>query len=470
MKLVAGLVAAALSASLLVDDAARYEPAMTAEVRPLANGQMLADMNFNEAAPVYIFRRSAVTRDTQQSWRVGQWQVETPGVELRRIGLYDALVRSDARPLKGKVRIRFTPHRGLLIADYANALHLTDGTLAIFSDHFALRPAPSIEAVAALGADINALPDYEGGNPLVTFRAAGSAMSHRGERHETLRLETPAYVLFGPAKPRNGEHIATVIDPGLPGWLASQLEVGVPAIMNIYAERLGARKGEKPELIVAWNGPTEGRVSLGGSVLGDTIVMQIEGQALTRPTRSAYVYARQFIAHEAAHFWLGNTVGYGEPGEAWTTEGGADLMAQRAAEIIDPDHDSLPTIDRAFNDCAILSADGPLKTAPERHGQEIFYACGAIFSLAAEAVENQNGGDLFSFWSRLIEANREDGTVTVAEWLDAMRGAGASAEAVRIIAAMHEVGSDDPKASLLALMEEVGVEAWQEGDGRIHLR
>ncbi|MBB3764561.1 hypothetical protein [Sphingomicrobium lutaoense] len=462
------LAAAAIAAPAGAGDV-RAAPTMTARVAPQSVGELLVTFEFDEPAPLFIFQRSGVVRGTGESWRVGHWKVETPGVALRRIGLHDALVATRGNRLPREVKVRMTPFTGLLTAEYTPVVRFTDGTMAIFSDHFAMRPAPTVEAVRALGADINALPNYRGGNALVRFEASDLPLHHRGRERRSVRLETPAYVLVGDVEAGGSEDIATVIDPGLPRWLARQLTEEVPEIMALYRRRLGERSGERPELIVAWNGAPKQRVSLGGSVVGDTIVMQIEGAMLKTPSPTAYGYARQFIAHEAAHFWLGNTVGYGPPGEAWTTEGGADLIAQRVAEMIDPGHDSRPVIEQAIEDCARLSADGALRTAPERHGQDVFYACGAVFTLAAEAVEKKRGGDLFTFWSRLLEENREDGTVSVADWLGAMRKAGGPREAVEIIATMQETGSRDPRARLIQLLAHVGIHVKSDAEGRLRL-
>lgn len=448
-------------------EAERATPAMTATVTPASDGTFEAVLSFDEKAPLWIFHRSAVTQDDQKDWRLDSWAIRTPGVQLRRLGNHLALVPSGAMP--EEVRVRVTPFSGNLLADYTPVIAFTDGTQAVFSDHFTMRPAPSIDAVEALGASFNSLPDYAGGNPRVIFRSGGKTMRHEGTRERQVKLDTPDYVVFGSATPTITDEISTVMDPGLPDWLLEQMVVEVPGIIDLYAQKLGDHGGGRPELIVGWKGPTPNLISLGGSVMGDTIIMQVEGAQLTTPSKTAFSYMRQFIAHEAAHFWLGNAVGYGDPGDAWTSEGGADLMALRAAEAIDPDHRTASFITQAVNDCARMASDGPLKTAPERHGQQVFYACGLAFSLVAEHHARQNDGDFFSFWKELIAAEQEDKIVSVEDWLAALRRAGGSDEQIALIAAMHETGVEDTHGTLVALLGSAGYTAQVDEEGRISL-
>ncbi|WP_265528576.1 M1 aminopeptidase family protein [Sphingomicrobium marinum] len=450
------------------DRVERATPTMTASVEPIGNGRFRAVLHFDEDAPLWIFHRSAVTREGNEDWRQLSWTVRTRGVRLTRIGNHAALVPTAGR-MPQTVEIFVRPFAQDLLADYTPAVTFTDGTLAMFSDHFTMRPAPSVEAVAALGASFNSLPDYRGGNPRVVFRSGGTTMRHDGERIARKHFDTPAYVTYGNAAPRISNEISALVDPGLPQWLREQLLAEVPGLLDLYAQKLGPHKGGRPELIAAWEGPTPNLVSFGGSVMDETIILQIEGDRLIAPSRQAFGFVRQFIAHEAAHFWLGSTVGYGDPGDAWTSEGGADLMAQRAAEAIDRQHDASAFIEGSLNNCAAMASDGPLKAAPERHGQQAFYACGLVFSLVAEHHARQSGGDFFSFWRGLIEAERDDGVASVEDWLAALRRAGGTDEQIALISTMHEVGVRDTAASLSALLGSAGYSVTRGEDGRLRL-
>ena len=85
-----------------------------------------------------------------------------------------------------------------------------------------------------------------------------------------------------------------------------------PLILGRYARALGPSPVGQPTLMVTWAGPTTGMTSLGGSVLPG---LDHDGASKARACSSAERarqrrYARWFVAHETAHFWLGQAVGY----------------------------------------------------------------------------------------------------------------------------------------------------------------
>jgi hypothetical protein len=58
-------------------------------------------------------------------------------------------------------------------------------------------------------------------------------------------------------------------------------------------------------VMVSWMGPTAGKVSMGGSVLPGLVTMTFEGEGVLEERPEMRNQARWFIAHESAHFWLG---------------------------------------------------------------------------------------------------------------------------------------------------------------------
>ena len=92
-----------------------------------------------------------------------------------------------------------------------------------------------------------------------------------------------------------------------------------------------------------------------------------------------------FIAHEAAHFWLGQTVSYEYARDSWITEGGADLLAVRAVAETDPDYDPRAAAQPAPSRIASAWRAAASESARERGEHRAYYACGAVFGLVAEA-------------------------------------------------------------------------------------
>src|SRR5688500_290339 len=129
----------------------------TAQVRveiTRRGNEWTADYQFDRESPVWVFPRTDVTREAQESWRPQSWTVETRGVRLERRGSYDTLGATRGKvPLR--VRIRFTPFAQGLRDDYTPALAFTDGSVALYVAQFETFPMDSAKAVKALPSDLN---------------------------------------------------------------------------------------------------------------------------------------------------------------------------------------------------------------------------------------------------------------------------------------------------------------------------
>ncbi|MCS6624793.1 hypothetical protein N0B44_17905 [Roseibacterium beibuensis] len=418
-------------------------------------------------APVWAFFRSSLVSGTRRPWRLAQWRVLTPGVLLERIGDRDVLRAADGGPVPREVRIAFTPRTENLEADYS-VLVFTDGSVAIPSAQFDVFPLASPDAVLDLPGDLNGYP-LEAGPAMVTWRDRNDPILFRGRRvAEVTEAEADTYVLFGEADIVEGERLTTVADPALPAWIGEAIEGFAPRMADYYALRLGPGQSAKPTIMMSWAGPTPGRVSMGGSVLPGLIVMSFDGVGVVNPSPEVLGLARWFIGHESAHFWLGQTVRYEYARDAWITEGGADLMAIRALKHIDPAWDDRAELQKEVDDCVQL-ADEPVTGAAGRGDHRANYACGAVFALAAEAVQKRKtGGDWFDFLRPLIDANRADGVLTRDEWLSALDHASGDPALRRDIEILLDKGSHDSGDLVAAVLRRAGV-AHRREEGRVTL-
>lgn len=429
----------------------------------------IADFDFRSDARVWAFRRSALTRSTREPWRLAQWRVETPGVVLERQGGRDILRSTSGVDVPRRVRIAISPVAVDLEADYDPALVFTDGSVALFSGHFDVFPLGSPETAAALPHD---LAGFNSVAPVsrVTMADPQMPLLLNGVRTHSAEVEGPAtYAVFGPAELVDSPRLATIIDNGLPSWIAAEIGEFAPRTAGYYASRLGPGQTEKPTVMASWNGPSEGVTSMGGSVLPGLIIMAFEGDGVVEPTPEVRASMRWFIGHESSHFWLGHTVRYASPREAWITEGGADLMAIRALEALDPAYDGRAELQRSIDDCARLTAGRPLATANERGEHRAYYACGAVFALVAEAFQKRRtGGDWFDVLSTLIDANREDGVLAAEEWLSELTKLSGDDAMASDIAYFIAEGSSDPMTVIAGLLERSGVAHTIEA-GRVRL-
>lgn len=426
-----------------------------------------ADYRFDRDAPVWAFFSSSLISESRRPWRLEQWRVLTPGVVLERIGTRDVLRAVDGGPVPRAVRIAFTPRTVNLEADYST-LVFTDGSVALPSGQFDLFPLASPAVAAEVPADLNGYP-MEAGPALVTWRDQNGPVLFRGARvAEVSEADANTYVLFGQADIVEGERLTTVADPQLPGWIGDAIETFAPRVSDLYAERLGAGQTARPTIMMSWTGPTPGRTSMGGSVMPGLIVMAFEGEGVVQPTAGVLAMSRWFIGHESAHFWLGQVVSYERARDAWITEGGADLMAIRAMQRIDPAWDARAELQKEVDDC-IARADDPVAEAAGRGEHRATYACGAVFAMVAEAAQRRaTGGDWFDFLKPLIDASRADAVLTRDEWLTALDTVAGDPEVRRDIEALLDQGAPDAAAVIARLFDRAGVAYGLEG-GRVVL-
>ena len=461
-RALAGLLALAVGGCAVQRPALPEAAALPAEVEVVRDGaRWTADYRFDRDAPAWVLARSPLARVSGVPWRPESWTIETPGVRLERRGWYDVLV-AEAGNVPRHVRLRFTPFVKDIETDYDPALVFTDGSVALFDQQFKIFPVETLDEVAKLPIDYSAVPATAAATR-VTFRDASGRVLHGGKRHPSVTLDDAGtYVLFGPARPIVTKAMATVIDPELPEWIRSFLSRSTPEVLARFAATLGdPPPGPAPTVMVSWNGPSRGVTSMGGSVLPGLVVMTFEGEGVLTENRELRNQARWFIAHESAHFWLGQAVAYQFSRDAWITEGGADLLAIRAVAALDPTYDARARLQQAVDECIEFLPGGVAK-AQERNEPRAYYACGAVFGLAAEAASGKTFGD---YIRPLIDANREDKVLTRAEWLTALESAAGAAVSEKV-AAMIDDGAADPNAAIAELFAAAGVPHKRAPSGR----
>ncbi len=425
-----------------------------------------ADFQFDRAVKAWVFPRSDVIVENGKPWREQSWVVATRGVKLARRGSYDAFV-ADRGELPLHIRIRFTPVAQRLQADYPPALAFTDGSIALYIAQFDLFPMDSLAQVRALPNDLN--------NQVVPaadlrylFRDASGPVLLEGRRVlAATTADKDTYVLFGATRPLETPYLVAVLDPKLPGWIKDSIASAVPALLSRYTQELGPIPDVKPTIMVSWAGATPGIVSRAGSALHGLIVMTYEGTGMLEESAEQRAQGLWFIAHEAAHFWLGQIVSYQYARDAWITEGGADLLAIRAVAEADPAYDPRIELNHAIEDCISLTHRQGVQSARERNEHRAYYACGTVFGLVAEAGA---GRSFYKFVRGLIDANRAAGIVTRAEWLAALDTATRRPDLSRDIARLLDRGAADPKEFIADLLTRAGVDFELDARGIPQLR
>jgi hypothetical protein len=426
-----------------------------------------ADFHLPRPAPVWVFVHSSVTRDGELPWRSHDWTVETPGVRIERRGRYDVLVGENGGPVPAEVRLRFRPFAHDLLADSAPALAFSNGAVALFSRQFDLFALPDAAAAEQLPADLStaAIPYTR---TRATFRDEGGQILYAGRRLPSVSLddEDGTYVLFGPTASALASGISTIIDPALPDWIRDALTDATPAILGRLTAALGPPPGTRPTLMVSWAGPTPHRVSMTGSVLPNLLQMTFEGEGVLRENAGLRDHALWFIAHESAHFWLGEAVTYQYSRDAWITEGGADLLAFRIVSEVDPAYDGRAELQKAIDDCVRFSTGHGIAGAEERGEQRAYYACGTVFGLVAEAASHRPFG---AFVRRLVDENRADRVLTREEWLAGLDRVSHDPSLSADIARLLDRGAADPASVIASLFTRAGIRYALAENGRPRL-
>jgi hypothetical protein len=411
----------------------------------------VGDFTLPSLAPAWGFWRSSTAAANNQSWRAASWRVLTPGVALQRRGQQDALVSADGGPVPRKVRVRLTPFTGDLNGDYVPALDLGGETLAIFDGHFALYSVDQPDKLDSLPPGFDPALVGDPGTA-VQFKSRDVHVVGDVEGYRSGK-SSGAYGIFGTLPSVRGDGVDTMIDADLPKWIADYLSGYTPKIIRAFTAGLGPAGLDHPTILAAWEGTGREGASMNGGTLKGLILMRFEGSQAVTELPALRNMARWFVAHEAAHFWLGQAVSYDSPRDSWIMEGGADLLAIRAIAGLDPSFDGRILLNDALRDCVRLGAQ-PVATALERNQHRAYYACGAVFALVAEGM---NGNNFFDFTRRIIDANRADRSVNSADWIAALVRISGKPGLGRTIATFIDRGSADPAGDLAGLLREAGI-------------
>ena len=409
MKWLLALAAAALLAAC----PAKADPPV-ASVEVVRDGDgWTAEYRFHQQSPVWVLALSPLTRERPRSFRPESWTIDTPGVRLERRGWYDVLV-AERGNVPARVSVRFKPFTGDMATSADPALAFTDGSVALYSVQWKALPAAAPAEVERYPMDIGLVPGSLRPTEVV-LRDRQRPVLLDGERVAEARItgDRETYVLLGPAEPVQAAALTTVLDPALPGRLRDFTLKALPPILERYGRLLGRAPGRKPMLMLSWNGATQ-RAMFNGGVLPRQMMIALQGRALLQDSAQMREAIRWFVAHESAHFWLGEQVIYQDARDSWMAEGGADLLGYRTMAALQPGYSARAALQGALDRCLAASRRGPVGTANERGESKAHYDCGAIFGLVAERAW---GGDYPAFVRELIATNRDDEQVSRAEWL-----------------------------------------------------
>ena len=430
-------------------DAVPQEDAIELTLTRHEDGSWTALYRFPQAAPAWVFPRSALTRADGEPWRPASWTVRTPGVRLDRVGDRDVLVAEDGNvPIE--LEVGFTPYTSLLLADYVPVLAFSDGAQAVFTGHFIAGPADR-EALATGTDPFEDAPALQvefvdaAGGPI----AVGGTV---GEGRVAYAGEDDTYAYFGSRAPEVTEHLVLLIDGQVPGWISAELNAFMPALMALYAERFRVELRNRPSVYAVWEGAEVDGFSMGGSVAPGLLAANFSGAQMLEPNAAILGHLRTFYAHEAAHFWNGWTAVPESRTNAFVHEGGADALSFLAMDALVADFDLEAARAAAVARCRQGGGPAPLAEAQREGRDDAVYGCGALAHFAAAQALAAQGHDLFDLWEAVIAGalERDRPTYALEDWLAALEALSGDGELVATLRTWSETGLGEAQFEALA--------------------
>jgi hypothetical protein len=451
------LVFAALTFSDAVAAKTAKPGPVTAQIER-ADGKWSVEFRLGAKHKIWAFARSKPDNALGRSWRGRSWIVETKGVRLSRRGGYDVLI-ADGDFVPPKVKINFNPWPDDLRADYHPALLFSENNIALFDAHFNILPYDPDRGLGQLDA------------PQVNrFTDKGQSVWVDGKAHSSVSLSgNPTYVLFGDLRPTETERLESIIDPTMPMWLQNSLKDFLPKLIDDFTDKFGVGGlDRRPVIWAVWGGAAMQGITTEGSVLPGFITAVLEGNRFVNESSVGKERVYWFLAHEAAHFWLGQRANYAGNGHQWIAEGGANAAAMLHLKATLPDYD----YDREFaeqeTNCRKSAKLGAIRNGHKIGDYDGYYACGALFNLVAHNVAAKNGGDFFSFNGALIkQADASDKMISGEEWLDAFRAIAKDSQLPDAMVRLLEGTSKDVDKDIDLIVAQAKLVSTQPGSRKL---
>ena len=354
--------------------------------------------------------RELVFVRNQTNFRSASWQLDGDHVEFGLRDGYEVVRGSDGASFD-RFSLLAPSLTGLLPKDYSQNYTFTDGSGLLYTGHFTV-----VESMADP-------VDY-------TLRLIPARSEHivvHGQLYDgAVTVDDPGddglFAYFGELAPLQGENYIAVIDPGLPDWLATLLPEYLPSLFDFYAARLGDDLPRRPSIYFSFGeGDSESTHFNGGALLDGTYQVRATGQAWHEPNDFLRSLVPSSIAHESAHLWNGHaTSSDGNAGAAWMHEGGAEILAWRAmrelGQLSQAEFDS--KVSNAHEACADALDGRPLTSVASAGEHGLLYTCGAVIGRVSELALQQNGSDIFEFWSELIDIARRSESFSQQSYFD----------------------------------------------------
>jgi hypothetical protein len=347
-------------------------------------------------------------------FRAKEWVPMIREVRIEEHQGREIIRRADGQPFQ-EAMFTFRTRTELTPKDYEFFFRFTDGGLLAYTGHVYACELRYKAGSTRKAADLESEKEQRCSPPEVEIRGLpgerlvmlGKEYKERADFVEEKRKGT--YVYIGRAAITRSQAMLAVVDPGLPAWVRAKFEELLPRLFDYYREKTGVELPFKPVVFLSFQAEEEGEnFGAGGGTLPGLVQLQVKGKAWSEKNPKAFLRLAFVLAHEAAHLWNSQTVGYADD-DMWMHEGGADAFAERALldfGIIDQKA-HLERLSEYLNECLDSLRGRVLRKVTDNPEMRPFYRCGSTIGLWTEAlVSRASGGsrDLFGFWKDLFAA------------------------------------------------------------------
>lgn len=452
----------ALAAADPADLAPMDDPADAAAVLEEAeNGRFTVSFTFREPQTALVFGQAG------DGYRAGDWQSETAGVRVERIGRVDALIFE--RP-GTEASFTFTPFTENLPKAYTPFLDFTGDDWGVLTGQFRLLEAESRDAIAAFDGSTG---DWQGKALSMDVAFTDDRpVYYGGQRYQEGLIIRPkgdgTYAYIGDARPAEGASFVGFIDRALPPWIAGSFDEDLGTIFRTLSDGWGFELPDKAMILFAFKGLEQDGFSMTGGAFEGLLALEVQGSALKTADDAIRNYLLWFFSHEAAHLYqqVGEVQSFNTD-DGWIHEGAANTMSYAVVAKIssDPDAFLLESYQSAWTNCLETLRTGPLDEASKRGQFAGHYACGDFAALVTDAILPRH--DLYDFWNLLKQkaGQTEEAMITAELYWQTLEELGAPAQSIEDLKLLVSARMNQPEGFLAGVLERAGLPPRFDAEG-----
>jgi hypothetical protein len=231
-------------------------------------------------------------------------------------------------------------------------------------------------------------------------------------------------IYVGTQTPVQTRDFVTVIDPGVPEQIRSQLLVQLPRLMHTFAQKFGALP-TKPTLFVSYDARhPQGWGRQGGVLPGQVFTHFYGSKWVEEMQKDSFADELSWhLAHEAAHLYQHQQFSNEDP---WIHEGSAEAFAALALQSEIPAYVEAKR-SSAAEACRDQRKGKSIRDAIAAGTFDAAYSCGLLVNLEIDAAvrKSENHDGLFAVWKNYLGLLKKKGaTADEATYLEAIEAVG----------------------------------------------